>query len=171
MQQWTCCPVCGTDLDVRTIEGRPRDYCSSCERVHYHNPIPCAGVLVVDDDRLLLIERSEPPDVGAWSLPAGFLERDEPPEWAAIRELREETNVRADADDLELHETAFVDRPDGRTVLVVVYTVPVGLTIGTIRAGSDAESAEFWHLDRLLADDEVRIESGYERAFRDAVDD
>lgn len=169
MQQWAYCPSCGASIDVRTVEGRRRAYCPSCERVHYRNPKPCAGTLVVDGDRVLLVERNDPPDAGAWSLPAGFLEWDEPPERAAVRELHEETGIEADISDLELHDTAFVDRHDGRTVLVVIYTVPAGRTTGELSAGSDAAAARFWDLEELLADEDARLEEGYEAIFRDAV--
>lgn len=169
MQQWAYCPTCGAGLDVRRVEERRRAYCPSCDRVHYRNPKPCAGTLVVDGDQVLLVERDDPPDAGAWSLPAGFLEWDEPPERAAVRELREETGLGVDSADLELHDTAFVDRPDGRTVLVVIYTVPAGRTRGELRAGSDAAAARFWDLEELLADEAARIEDGYERLFREAV--
>ena len=90
------CPACGTGLTDRRVEGRDRRFCPACERPVYRNPKPCAGVLVVDGGRLLLVERTEPPAVGAWSVPAGYLEADEPPRAAAARELREETGFDPD---------------------------------------------------------------------------
>ena len=63
-----------------------------------------AFVVVRDDDRILLLELSYRP----WhSLPGGRIHRGEAPIDGALRELREETGLRADADELEL-VTQFV---------------------------------------------------------------
>ena len=49
---------------------------------------------VVDDDlRVLLIQRSAPPDDGIWAIPGGALEADESLDAAAARKLEEETGV------------------------------------------------------------------------------
>ena len=67
------CPRCGAELVRRWIEGRKRNFCKECNRPLYQNPKPCAGVLVVDGVEVLLIERTQPPAVGSWSVPAGYL--------------------------------------------------------------------------------------------------
>ena len=126
------CHRCGDHLSTRRIEGRRRHWCQSCESPIYSNPKPCAGVFVVKEDRVLLIKRTRPPGVGTWSVPAGYLEVDEPPQVAAIRELNEETNVSASRTDLSLLDTQFVTHPDGTTVIVILYYVhtrtPAGLS-------------------------------------------
>ena len=92
--------VCGAELVRRLIEGRDRHFCERCDRPVYRNPKPCAGVLVVNGAKVLLIERTQPPAVGSWSVPAGYLEADEPPRVAAVRELEEETSVSVSRDSL-----------------------------------------------------------------------
>ena len=165
------CPTCGADLVECHIEGRSRRYCSSCEKPIYRNPKPCAGVLVTDEsDQLLLVKRTQPPDVGAWSLPAGYLEADEPPQQAAVRELQEETAVSVSISDLRLLTTTFVDHPNGSHVLVVIYVASRSTTEGAIHPGSDAANARFWGLPALNASDE-RIESGYWPIFEQALEE
>jgi len=171
LDEFNYCPICGTELGDRQVEGRTRRYCQQCDQPIYRNPKPCAGVLVVDEvERVLLIKRTEPPAPGAWSIPAGYLEADEPPHQAAVRELGEETNVAASEDDITLFETVFVRHPNGQHVLVVIYVVPRSATTGTVVSGSDADDAQFWSLPELESDT-VDIEPGYERIFTAAVNE
>lgn len=164
----TYCPDCGSALSERTVEGRERAFCEDCEQPVYRNPKPCAGPLVVDGDRVLLVKRTEPPAVGAWSVPAGYLEVDEPPAEAAARELEEETGVRVAADALALLDTNLVSHADGSHVLVLVYRVPRSATAGDPVAGSDAAAARFWSLSELRASDE-QLEPGYEGLLERAL--
>jgi ADP-ribose pyrophosphatase YjhB (NUDIX family) len=53
------------------------------------------AVLVDGTGRVLLIRRGRAPSIGSWTLPGGRLEPGESPEQAVLRELREETGLRA----------------------------------------------------------------------------
>ena len=158
---WNYCPQCGAGVTTRHAEGRERRYCPDCERLFYRNPKPCAGVFVVEGPQVLFVQRTEPPGVGTWSLPAGYLEGDEPPRRAAVRELAEETGVETTYETIGLIDTVFVEHPDGRHILVVVYAVERAETTGNPIAGSDADAARFWTLEELRQEDET-IEPGYE---------
>lgn len=158
------CPDCGNGLGSRIIEGRSRAYCRSCKRPIYRNPKPCAGVLVVDDGQVLLVKRTQPPGVGTWSVPAGFLEYDEPPATGAVRELKEETNVIVSEDDIELFDTAFVTAGQRENVLVLIYRANRIQTDGEPEAGSDAGAARFWEIESLENQGE-EVEPGYEEIF------
>jgi bifunctional NMN adenylyltransferase/nudix hydrolase len=54
----------------------------------------CADAVVVCLGHVLLIERKHAPGMGSWALPGGFKNRTETFQQCAIRELREETNLR-----------------------------------------------------------------------------
>ncbi|WP_435099010.1 NUDIX domain-containing protein [Halorubrum sp. N11] len=162
------CGECGSELESKHIEGRERAYCSQCSKPVYRNAKPCGGVLVVDDEQVLLVKRTNPPAVGSWSLPAGFLEVDEPPEFAAARELQEETGISVSPDDLELFETNLIDHGDGTHVLVIIYRTTWSAVSGDVQAGSDAGDAQFWHIEELLEAGES-IELGHESIMRRSI--
>jgi 8-oxo-dGTP diphosphatase len=60
---------------------------------------PIVGVLaiVMRGDRLLVVRRANPPMLGRWGFPGGVLELGETVAQGAMRELEEETGVKAEA--------------------------------------------------------------------------
>jgi len=153
------CPECGTELEKRTVEGRERLFCSSCDKVIWQNPKPAAGVLIEKEPgELLLIKRGNWPNIDTWSIPAGFIERDERPVNAAARELEEETSLEVGPENLELLDNLMVEHPDGKYVIVVVFSADMKDIEGELSAGDDAQKAEYWKLDDILNSDE-KLES------------
>ncbi|MEW5993258.1 MAG: NUDIX hydrolase [Candidatus Zixiibacteriota bacterium] len=141
------CPLCSKRLRVGEIDGRHRVYCAddACGFVFYQNPIPAAGAIVVQDDRVLLVKRAHPPRMGWWGLPAGFMEWKEHPEQTAVREVQEETGLR-------IKLTSFFevysgeDDPRTNAVLIVYLAEATG---GTLQADDDALDVRFFHFDEL----------------------
>jgi predicted GIY-YIG superfamily endonuclease/ADP-ribose pyrophosphatase YjhB (NUDIX family) len=90
------CPRCGGLLKSirRPGDDRRREVCPDCGHVAYQNATPCAGALVEQDGRLLLVQRAKEPYRGHWDIPGGFLEVDELPEAGATREVEEETGLK-----------------------------------------------------------------------------
>jgi 8-oxo-dGTP pyrophosphatase MutT (NUDIX family) len=72
-----------------------RPVCSACGRVVYTHLRIGAGVLIEREGALLLLQRGPDADAfpGAWNLPSGYCEADEPPPLAAAREAAEETGT------------------------------------------------------------------------------
>ena len=63
--------------------------------------IPCVGAIIKDPGgRLLLIKRGHAPQAGRWSLPGGRVEPGESDQQAVIREIREETGLQVQCDQL-----------------------------------------------------------------------
>ena len=67
--------------------------CLRCGYLIYDYPRPCAGMLVVKQDTVLVLRRAHPPRIGRLDIPGGFMEAGESIEAAARRELREETGL------------------------------------------------------------------------------
>jgi len=138
------CPRCGHPLEDREAFGRVRRFCPTCERIIFRDHKVAAGVLVEHEGQVLLVRRAVNPRRGTWSFPAGFVECDEEPAEAAVRECREETG-------LEVEVTGILDvigpEPDGAASIVVVYRArPVG---GELQAGDDVDRVAFFAPDAL----------------------
>jgi ADP-ribose pyrophosphatase YjhB (NUDIX family) len=87
------CARCGKPLR-RTSGERPRRIaCSHCRYLIYDYPRPCAGMLVVKGDDVLLLRRAHPPRKGWVDVPGGFMDANEDIAEAARRELKEETGL------------------------------------------------------------------------------
>lgn len=90
------CPRCGRPLR-RTPRSGARGplqiSCSQCRYRMFDYPRPCAGMVVLKRDRVLMLRRGHTPRRGWLDFPGGFLEAGEDPEGAARRELLEETGL------------------------------------------------------------------------------
>ena len=111
-------------------------------------PVVATIAVLLKDDKVLLVRRSNPPDAGRWGFPGGKIERGETIEEAALRELYEETNVIANVhrvfnavDVLDFNKRGELEY---HFVLVAVLCVWVS---GEPFAGDDALDACFFNLD------------------------
>jgi 8-oxo-dGTP diphosphatase len=139
------CPRCGARLVAREEHGKRRPTCLQCGFIAYRNPVPAAGVILSGRDGVLLVQRKYDPAAGAWCLPAGFMEYGESPTRCAVRELFEETGIRARLTGLFGVYAGF-DDPRVRAVLILYTGQRLG---GRLRAGDDAIKARYFPLHRL----------------------
>ena len=93
MKNLKYCSSCGKLNNYGLKEGLNRYFCIKCNIIHYENPKPTATLICPRGDDVLLVKRAFEPAIGEWSLPGGFMELNETLEEAAIRELKEETNL------------------------------------------------------------------------------
>lgn len=146
------CPLCGTRLETIRFDGRERAYCAPCDRPIFHIPSPSAGVAVVRDEQILLIERKGS-YAGKWAIPGGVIEWEERPERAAVRELAEETGLSVDPGDIELLSASRNESRDGRISSIKLnYATEFLETDGELRTGPDVADARFWRMDELDTD-------------------
>jgi ADP-ribose pyrophosphatase YjhB (NUDIX family) len=93
---WRFCPLCAAPLARRIVGERDRDACTACDWVHWDNPTPVVAAIIEYDGRVLLARNRAWPEK-MFALVTGFLERDESPSAAVLREVKEETDLDADA--------------------------------------------------------------------------
>ncbi|WP_346909634.1 NUDIX hydrolase [uncultured Roseibium sp.] len=113
-------------------------------------PIPATIAAVVRDNHVLLVRRANPPDAGRWGFPGGKIEQGETIEDAAIRELLEETGVRAAP--LKVFTAVDVfDREDDGTLRrhFILVAVLCRWISGEPVAGDDALEARWFPLEDL----------------------
>ncbi len=87
------CVNCGAVLEPRVIEGRNFEACPNDDFVLWHDPKVVTSVVIEVDGGVLLGKRSIEPGLGLWCLPGGFVNDDEHPRDAAIRECSEEVTA------------------------------------------------------------------------------
>jgi len=152
------CQECGTPLEARHQEDRERPTCPNCGFIHYLDPKVAVAVVLGDDTGVLLGRRRIEPGAGLWSFPAGYVNRGEVLEEAAVREVLEELG-------LAVHLTGLVGvySEPGEAVVLIVYAgeidagepTPDGQEVSDVRRFSlDAlpEGLAFPHDRRVLAD-------------------
>jgi ADP-ribose pyrophosphatase YjhB (NUDIX family) len=76
-------------------------FCRYCGFIHFQDPKVAVGALISDGRRVLLVRRAVVPRMGYWALPAGYMDGDELPEEALVREVVEETGLQVEVGDLQ----------------------------------------------------------------------
>jgi 8-oxo-dGTP diphosphatase len=139
------CPLCASELVLKLQMSEERPTCPNCGWVHYEDPKVAAGVLVLHDEKVLLVRRTMEPYIRQWSIPAGFVNAFEDPQAAAVRECREETGL--DVRILDLFDILYGrEHPRGADIFLVYRAELVG---GTLSAADDADQADWFSLKDL----------------------
>ncbi len=115
-------------------------------------PFIGVGAVIVQDGRVLLIRRGQPPLLGEWSLPGGVLECGEALRDATVREAREETGLVVETVEMLGVYERVIRSDDERVryhyVLIDFLCRPVA---GDLKAGSDAADVRWFTRDELPA--------------------
>ncbi len=103
--------------------------------------------MVLLEGKILLVQRAMKPEIGKWSIPAGYLDYGEDPELTSVREVREETGLHVEIGGLlgVYHNPEAVDQ-GGASVFILYHAQ---LIKGEVRAGDDAEDVGFFPPDDL----------------------
>ncbi|NPA75400.1 MAG: NUDIX domain-containing protein [Euryarchaeota archaeon] len=126
----------------------------------YIKPSLTVDMILVEKDKILLIQRKREPFKGMYALPGGFVEYGEKTEDAAVREMKEETGL-----DIKVTKLVGVYSdpnrdPRDHTVTVAYEVKKIG---GKLKSGDDAAGVKFIPLNNLpkLAFDHGKIIKDY----------
>ena len=139
------CPYCGENIILKNENDILREYCPSCNVFFYDNPLPVVSSVLEKNRKILLVKRKNKPYKGMWCLPSGFAETGETIETAALRELKEETGIKAKI-------TTLVDADSCKNYLygdLIFLSFEVEQTGGKLEAGDDAIDTKYFPIDKI----------------------
>ena len=136
------CYRCGSRLGSEKVHGRARPVCPACELIVFVDPKVVVAVLIAVDAKVVLVRRAIEPGIGLWSFPSGYVDRGEPLETAAAREVKEESGL-----DVELTGLVGLYSEDHDPVVLAVYTGEV--RGGELSAGDETDDVGLFDPDAL----------------------
>lgn len=147
---------------------------------HAYNPIGLSVDVVIltihaGELSALLVKRGGHPYKGHWALPGGFVEQDESAEEAALRELREETNIDLDGHyHLEQLKTYTAPKRDPRMRVISTAYIALLPEVGAPRGGDDAQEARFFPVQDILEpmdeNDRIPLAFDHTEILQDALE-
>lgn len=126
----------------------------------HQNPKLTVDGIILRGAKVLLVKRKNPPFQGCHALPGGFVEHGETVENAVVREVLEETGLKASVKRLVGVYSDPARDPRGHTVTIVFELTAIQ---GEPRGGDDATDACFFDIHKLpeLAFDHSKIISEF----------
>ncbi|MFI1396888.1 NUDIX domain-containing protein [Streptomyces sp. NPDC020681] len=143
------CGNCGAPYGSAAT-GWPRT-CPACGRIAYRNPLPVAVALQpahdADGTGLVVITRTIEPKRGGIALPGGYIDHGEDWQQAVVRELKEETGIEADRDDVRLADA--LSAPDGH---LLIFGLLPQRPAADLPPSAPTDETSGWHLLRAPAE-------------------
>ncbi len=108
-----------------------------------------------DNIEVLLCKRGTNPNKYEWCIPGGHIEENEKPIDAAVRELKEETNL-----DLNKNNLFLIDEVENNNIKNYIFTI-FESEYNKEKAGSDAEDVAWFEINKipvLIWDNNIHID-------------
>jgi 8-oxo-dGTP diphosphatase len=123
------CVRCGSPLVIKVFEGRELEACPNDDFVLWRDPKVAAAIVVEAGGGVVLGRRAIDPGYGLWCLPGGFVNDDESPAEAIVRECREEIGAAVEVESvLDVYHGA---KTTASSIIVIAYRghLPAGQKI------------------------------------------
>ena len=138
------CSSCGSKTETRLVAKQHLRVCPQCDRIFFRNPKVVVSALIEEGGRVLLVLRDIEPGRGLWGMPGGYVDWDEHPEAALIRECMEEALVRIEPQDLLPVQHIQMD-DEG----IVLLPYRARLVAGEPTAGDEVQQVGWFRPDAL----------------------
>ena len=138
------CPSCGSKTEPRLVAKQHLRACRQCDRIFFRNPKVVVIALIEEGGRVLLGRRDIEPGRGLWGLPGGYVDWDEHPEAALVRECSEEMQVEVVPLELLPVQHIVVD-DEG----IVFLPYRARLVLGPAAAGDEVQEVGWFTPDGL----------------------
>lgn len=128
------CPKCGSqDFEIHNALSR---HCANCGFTYYQNPRASTAAFILNSKgELLVARRGKEPAMGTLDLPGGFVDNYENAEQGMVREIKEETGLVVNADNVQY-----------------LFSIPNVYHY----SGMDIHTLDFFFLCRIAEDAEVK---------------
>lgn len=147
---WNYCPNCGAKGTV-AAESKTDYICKECNTRFWNNPRACVVFALICGNELVFSKRAIDPNKGKYDIPGGFLEYDEDPYQAAVREIKEETGFVADPAKLEYVTTYNEEYFPGVACIDLIFVYKVSEKPNLI--AQDDSAALEWKPLSFIRDD------------------
>ncbi|AXV40245.1 NUDIX hydrolase [Methanobacterium sp. BAmetb5] len=129
-----------------------------------HPQLTVDAVVTTADHKIIFIKRKNPPYKGSWALPGGFVEYGETVEDAVVREVKEETGVTININEL-LGVYSDPERdPRGHTITVCYLATEVE---GKLEADTDASEVSCFTVQEAMG---MQLAFDHNEILKDALE-
>lgn len=119
-------------------------------------PVVAVAAAAIEQGRVLVVRRTKPPNADKFALPGGRVEPGETLFEAAVRELREESGIEAEAEHVLTAVEEIQHDAQGRLLYHYVIVVVGCRTLGGNAVAGDDASEIHW-LDRRQIGEELEL--------------
>lgn len=138
--------MCATPLVEQEIFHSLRRICPGCGFINFLEPKVVAVIVIEHRGKILLGKRNIDPGMGCWSFVSGYVERGEKLEDAAIREVKEETNL-----DVRLERLIgiYSDRGNPHIVIAFAASITNSDMYALVAQPDEVDELAFFALDEM----------------------